>query len=117
MRTTFLIGAGMVMCALCVCLRVDIATGIEGDDGQVRFHGLSREPDQPLPGNVHLMTCADLLRSYQTKSCPYAESGGGPPQHMPTDLEDLYTLNGTVPTARFFVDDSNNSQVSRSVGQ
>ena len=60
-------------------------------------------------------SCQGLLESYRDRSCPYVDRGdgssSGPPKTMPVDLVAAYTLNGSVPTAEFFVDDSNSSQV------
>ena len=72
-----------------------------------------------LPPAVGSLNCLELLSSYQTLECPYtaaahAEGQIGPPKEMPVDLEEAYTLNGAVPTAKFFVDDTNNSHVSMS---
>ena len=70
-----------------------------------------------LPTAFASLTCTELLRSYQTLECPFAaaDSESGPPRLMPKELTAAYTLNGAVPTASFFVDDSNSSHVRTSV--
>jgi hypothetical protein len=69
--------------------------------------------DAVLPTTLAALSCTELLHSYQTLECPFAaaDSDSGPPRLMPQELTAAYTMNGTVPTAAFFVDDSNSSHV------
>lgn len=69
--------------------------------------------DDILPSGLNNMTCQALLQSYQNLDCQYSnqQGVGGPPRNMPAELARAYTLNGTIPTGEYFVDDTNSSQV------
>ena len=64
-----------------------------------------------LPASVSNSGCQTLLESYQNTECPY-KTGSGPPREMPAELVERYTMDSRIQLERFFVDDSNSSQVT-----
>jgi hypothetical protein len=96
------------------CLLLLLVAGNE--DQRDAFAQIRTAAHQRLPGGLDELSCRELLSSYQTLDCPFAAAqGGGPPRIMPAELVSAYTANGTIPTAAFFVDDTNNSHVRLTV--